>query len=111
MNLARSTPGPPTEAREAFLRCCGSTPLVRADGERSGRSNPRRRCSKPPSESGGASTAPIGSKPSRPTRRIGDLDALRAKFAATAAWATREQAGVAGASEDVLRELAGKPPI
>ena len=26
--------------------------------------------------------------------RIGDLDALRAKFAATAAWASREQAGV-----------------
>ena len=38
--------------------------------------------------------------------RIGDLDALRAKFAATAAWSAVEQAGVDGASEDVLQALA-----
>ncbi len=38
--------------------------------------------------------------------RIGDVDALRAKFAATAAWASGEQAGVAGASESTLRALA-----
>jgi 2-oxo-4-hydroxy-4-carboxy-5-ureidoimidazoline decarboxylase len=38
--------------------------------------------------------------------RIGDLDALRARFAATAAWSAREQEGVAGASEEVLRALA-----
>ncbi len=38
--------------------------------------------------------------------RIGDQDALRAKFASTAAWASREQAGALGASEDVLRNLA-----
>jgi len=38
--------------------------------------------------------------------KIGDLDALRAKFAATAAWAAHEQAGVDGAPDDLLRELA-----
>jgi 2-oxo-4-hydroxy-4-carboxy-5-ureidoimidazoline decarboxylase len=38
--------------------------------------------------------------------RIGDRDALRARFAATAAWSAREQAGVDGASEEVLQALA-----
>jgi 2-oxo-4-hydroxy-4-carboxy-5-ureidoimidazoline decarboxylase len=38
--------------------------------------------------------------------KIGDRDAVRAKFAATAAWSAREQAGIEGAPEDVLRELA-----
>jgi 2-oxo-4-hydroxy-4-carboxy-5-ureidoimidazoline decarboxylase len=38
--------------------------------------------------------------------RIGDVDSLRKKFAATAAWSAREQAGVAGASEEVLLALA-----
>jgi 2-oxo-4-hydroxy-4-carboxy-5-ureidoimidazoline decarboxylase len=38
--------------------------------------------------------------------RIGDRDALRARFASTAAWATREQAGVDGAAEPVLDALA-----
>jgi 2-oxo-4-hydroxy-4-carboxy-5-ureidoimidazoline decarboxylase len=38
--------------------------------------------------------------------RIGDNDALRAKFASTAAWARREQSGAQVASEDVLNELA-----
>jgi 2-oxo-4-hydroxy-4-carboxy-5-ureidoimidazoline decarboxylase len=38
--------------------------------------------------------------------RIGDLDALRKKFATTADWASHEQAGVAGASDDTVRQLA-----
>jgi 2-oxo-4-hydroxy-4-carboxy-5-ureidoimidazoline decarboxylase len=38
--------------------------------------------------------------------KIGDRDALRAKFAATAAWSAIEQAGVDGAAEDVLDALA-----
>jgi 2-oxo-4-hydroxy-4-carboxy-5-ureidoimidazoline decarboxylase len=40
--------------------------------------------------------------------KIGDPDALRARFAATSAsaWSASEQAGVAGAPEDVLRRLA-----
>jgi 2-oxo-4-hydroxy-4-carboxy-5-ureidoimidazoline decarboxylase len=38
--------------------------------------------------------------------RIGDMDSLKKKFAATAAWSAGEQAGVAGAAEAVLRDLA-----
>jgi allantoinase len=38
--------------------------------------------------------------------KIGDVDALRAKFASTASWTSREQAGVAGASDTILRALA-----
>jgi 2-oxo-4-hydroxy-4-carboxy-5-ureidoimidazoline decarboxylase len=37
--------------------------------------------------------------------KIGDLDSLRARFAATASWSAREQAGVVGADEAVLRAL------
>jgi 2-oxo-4-hydroxy-4-carboxy-5-ureidoimidazoline decarboxylase len=40
--------------------------------------------------------------------KIGDLDALKAKFAATAAWAAAEQAGVAGAPDELLRDLAAE---
>jgi 2-oxo-4-hydroxy-4-carboxy-5-ureidoimidazoline decarboxylase len=38
--------------------------------------------------------------------RIGDKDALRARFASTREWAAGEQAGAMAASEDVLEALA-----
>ena len=38
--------------------------------------------------------------------KIGDRDALRARFAATRSLSEREQAGVSGASDDVLDALA-----
>jgi 2-oxo-4-hydroxy-4-carboxy-5-ureidoimidazoline decarboxylase len=38
--------------------------------------------------------------------RIGDTVALRAKFASTATWASGEQAGVGGATEDEIEALA-----
>jgi 2-oxo-4-hydroxy-4-carboxy-5-ureidoimidazoline decarboxylase len=38
--------------------------------------------------------------------RIGDVDALRQKFASTRMWAAGEQAGAAEANEAVLRDLA-----
>jgi 2-oxo-4-hydroxy-4-carboxy-5-ureidoimidazoline decarboxylase len=38
--------------------------------------------------------------------KIGDVDSLRKKFAATANWASGEQSGVQGAGEDVLQGLA-----
>jgi 2-oxo-4-hydroxy-4-carboxy-5-ureidoimidazoline decarboxylase len=38
--------------------------------------------------------------------RIGDLNGLRKRFATTAAWASREQAGALGAPEEVLEKLA-----
>jgi 2-oxo-4-hydroxy-4-carboxy-5-ureidoimidazoline decarboxylase len=39
--------------------------------------------------------------------RIGDREALRARFPATAHLSEREQSGVAGAADDVLEALAG----
>lgn len=38
--------------------------------------------------------------------QIGDIDSLRLKFAATSAWAEKEQAGTQAASEAILQELA-----
>lgn len=38
--------------------------------------------------------------------RIGDVDALRARFPSTAGWAASEQGGTAGAPDDVLEALA-----
>ncbi|MCE9532844.1 MAG: 2-oxo-4-hydroxy-4-carboxy-5-ureidoimidazoline decarboxylase [Planctomycetes bacterium] len=38
--------------------------------------------------------------------RIGDVDGLRKKFATTADWSSGEQAGVAGAADAILHELA-----
>jgi 2-oxo-4-hydroxy-4-carboxy-5-ureidoimidazoline decarboxylase len=38
--------------------------------------------------------------------KIGDVDSLRKKFAATAKWAAGEQSGVHGAGDEVLRGLA-----
>lgn len=38
--------------------------------------------------------------------KIGDLAGLRAKFASTRQWSEGEQAGVAGAAEDILHALA-----
>jgi OHCU decarboxylase len=38
--------------------------------------------------------------------RIGDVDSLRAKYAATKQWASNEQAGVNMASDEVIVELA-----
>jgi 2-oxo-4-hydroxy-4-carboxy-5-ureidoimidazoline decarboxylase len=38
--------------------------------------------------------------------KIGDLDALRARFSNAAAWSVAEQAGVAGAADAVLQNLA-----
>jgi len=38
--------------------------------------------------------------------KIGDLDALRARFGGAGGWSAAEQAGVAGASEATLRALA-----
>jgi 2-oxo-4-hydroxy-4-carboxy-5-ureidoimidazoline decarboxylase len=93
------------EARESFQRCCGS----RRWFEAMARARPFE------SEAALIETAEriwwalstadwleaFGAHP-----RIGDVDAIRARFAATAAWASREQAGALGASEEVLQNLA-----
>ena len=38
--------------------------------------------------------------------KIGDLDSLRAKFAGAKEWAAGEQAGVQGAPDEILKEIA-----
>ena len=38
--------------------------------------------------------------------RIGDVNALREKFASTSSWASQEQKGAADASEETLKKLA-----
>ena len=88
-----------------------SAAAARPDGpsgwRRSGRSPPRRRCSTPPTRSGGGSTDADWLEAFAAHPRIGDLDALRAKFAATAAWAVRRAGGRRRrADEATLRALA-----
>ena len=111
MNLAQINAWTEDEAIAAFRRCCGSTRW----SERMARLRPF------DSEAAlfeAAERVWWGLAPAdwleafAAHPKIGDRDAMRAKFAATAAWSAREQAGVDGASEDVLQELAdGQRPV
>ena len=97
--------------RESFLRCCGSTRW----SEQMARARPFE------SEAalfeaaeriwwGLAEADWLEAFAAHP--RIGDLDALRAKFAATAAWASREQAGAIGAvGRGAPGSRHGQPPV
>lgn len=96
----------PDEAAAAFARCCGATRWVRAMV-----------AARP-----FASRTHLFGEAERVWWHLGDADwreafehhprigadpaALRAKFAATAEWSAREQAGVADADEDTLAALA-----
>jgi 2-oxo-4-hydroxy-4-carboxy-5-ureidoimidazoline decarboxylase len=105
MNLELINASPADLVRESFTRCCGSNRW----SEEMARARPFE--SEPAlfeiAERIWWGLSPddwleaFGAHP-----RIGDVDALRVKFASTAAWASREQAGALGASEDVLRNLA-----
>ncbi len=105
VNLDRINSPSETEARAAFLGCCGA----RRWSEQMAARRPF------------ASEAELFAAAEHVWRalpcedwleaftahpRIGDLDALRRKFTQTAAWAAGEQAGVAGASEATLVALA-----
>jgi OHCU decarboxylase len=105
MNLEQINAWTGDEARESFLRCCGS----RCWSEAMAESRPFE------SEASVLETAEriwwrlseadwLDAFAAHP--RIGDLEAVRARFATTAAWASREQAGAIGASEEVLENLA-----
>jgi 2-oxo-4-hydroxy-4-carboxy-5-ureidoimidazoline decarboxylase len=93
------------EARAAFLRCCGATRWA------------ARMAARRPFAGEAELFAAAGQVWRSLTRadwleafaahpKIGDLEALRRKFAATASWSAGEQAGVAGASETTLQALA-----
>lgn len=105
VNLQAINSWTPAQAHAAFLRCCGASRWA----ERMAACRPF------PSEQEFFDAAErIGQELSREDwleafaahPRIGDLDALRAKFCATAAWSAQEQAGLTGAADAVLLPLA-----
>lgn len=105
MNVERINGWPETEAREQFLRCCGSS---RWAGQMAVRRPFRDEAevfrAADEIEQGLTRVDWLEAFAAHP--RIGDLDALRQKFASTADWSSGEQAGVAGAADDVLHQLA-----
>jgi 2-oxo-4-hydroxy-4-carboxy-5-ureidoimidazoline decarboxylase len=96
---------PAAEARAAFARCCGARRW--ADAMVAARPFANR-------DSLAAAAAYAFDALSREDwleafshhPKIGDAEALRTRFAATAAWAGREQSGAAAASEETLAALA-----
>jgi 2-oxo-4-hydroxy-4-carboxy-5-ureidoimidazoline decarboxylase len=105
MTLDELNAVPPEKFREALARCCGSTRWV------SGMLHRRPFADKAAAISAaGAAWAETGEKDRLEAfahhPRIGGKDALRAKFAATKAWAQGEQAAVAAADEATLDALA-----
>jgi 2-oxo-4-hydroxy-4-carboxy-5-ureidoimidazoline decarboxylase len=105
MNVQSLNNMPPEDARAALLRCCGSPRWADVMTDRR------------PFASGAEVLQAAGEIWAGMDRadwleafaahpRIGDLDSLCKKFATTADLASGEQAGVAGAREDVIRALA-----
>lgn len=93
------------EARAELLRCCGATRW--ADGM--ARARPFRDAEQVRQEADwlwGQTGPEDWEEAFKHHPRIGDVEQLRARFAATAQWASQEQSGVQGASEEVLRGLA-----
>lgn len=93
------------EARRAFLQCCGAAAWANDMTSR-----------RPFADESALGSAAHGAFARLDRRdwleafaahpKIGDIAALRARFAATAAWSAQEQAGVTGSSESVLQDLA-----
>lgn len=104
-DLAALNALPPADARAALLRCCGSGRWADAVTARRPFTT---------TEDLHAAADEEWAKLGRPDileafaahPRIGDVEALRQKFATTAAWAGAEQAGTAAAADAVLRGLA-----
>jgi 2-oxo-4-hydroxy-4-carboxy-5-ureidoimidazoline decarboxylase len=96
---------PAAEARETLARCCGARAWVdgmlaaRPFGDRATLFTAHERVSEGLSEADWREA--FAHHP-----RIGDRDALRRRFAATAAWAGEEQRGASGAAEETLEALA-----
>jgi OHCU decarboxylase len=93
------------EARAAFLRCCGATHWAEQMAAR----RPFASEAELLAAAGQVwqALAPEDWREAFAAHpRIGDLESLRSKFASTAAWAAGEQAGVAGAADDILLALA-----
>jgi OHCU decarboxylase len=105
MNLEQINAWTEDEARVSFKRCCGSTRWSEEMARRRPYESEAALLETSEQTWWGLSDADwLEAFASHP--RIGDMEALRAKFAASAAWTSREQAGALEASADVLRELA-----
>ncbi len=105
MTLAELNALPGERAREELLRCCGCARW--ADAVLESRPFPDKAALLSSSDAAwGRSGEEDWREAFAHHPRIGGKDALRAKFAATQAWATGEQAGAAAASEAVLDALA-----
>jgi 2-oxo-4-hydroxy-4-carboxy-5-ureidoimidazoline decarboxylase len=93
------------DARVALLRCCGSVRWADAMTARRPFASVNDVCRSADEIWAGLDRADwLEAFVAHP--RIGDLDSLRKKFATTADWARGEQAGVTGADEQLIRELA-----
>src|SRR4051812_39927736 len=104
MKVAPLNAVPPDAARAALLRCCGSHRWADAmTARRPFASTADVLCAATEIEATLDRADWLEAFAAHP--RIGDLDSLRKKFATTADWASGEQAGVAAAGEDVLRDL------
>lgn len=96
---------PPDEARATFLRCCGSRRWTDAMTTRRPFASAAELFTTADEVWDGLDRADwLEAFAAHP--RIGDVEGLRKKFASTAAWCAGEQAGVAGADGQTLRELA-----
>ena len=96
---------PGEEALSTLLRCCGAARW--AQGMLAARPFPDRKTVLAASEGTFANlTASDWLEAFRHHSKIGDIDSLRQKFAATADWASNEQAGARDAAEAVLHDLA-----
>jgi 2-oxo-4-hydroxy-4-carboxy-5-ureidoimidazoline decarboxylase len=105
MNVDALNAMPPDAARSALLRCCGSRRWAEAMTARRPFASADDVLHAASEIEGTLDWADwLEAFAAHP--RIGDLDSLGKKFATTADWASGEQAGVAAAGEDVLRDLA-----
>ena len=105
MTLEHLNGAPGPEAAEALRRCCGSHAWL--DAMLASRPFPDRRALHAAAdECWDALDERDVHEAFTHHPRIGDVSALRAKFATTAAWAGREQAGAAEADEATLLALA-----
>ena len=105
MTLAELNALPPERAREELLRCCGCASW--ADAVAAARPFKDEAALLAAADAAWARTGEAEWREAFSHHpRIGGKDALRAKFAATSAWAQGEQAGAAAADEATLDALA-----
>jgi 2-oxo-4-hydroxy-4-carboxy-5-ureidoimidazoline decarboxylase len=103
--LKRLNEGPAGEAREELRRCCGASQWAEAMTVRRPFRD-REALLAAADEVWWGLEEPDWREAFAHHPKIGDADALRARFASTRQWAVGEQAGVRGAAEETLVALA-----